>query len=357
MKRIIAAILVAIMGCAMVGFSLAEKEEIVLDLGIDDEAIQMDDQDIPTLDISLLADLETENTDNVGTIIADNASTGNIKINKKNFPDSKFRSYVSEHFDSNGDGVLSSAERNAVEDIDVEDMGIYRLDGLEFFPNLDRLYCNNNRLTSLNITKCKGLRMLSCRNNRLKSLDVSKNVNLEYLYCCHNSLKSLKLGKNKSLETLYCYDNGSLKRIDIGGCSEMRDWVECVLDKYKDEEDGKAYYGWFGKEAGLIIDRSTKVYSGKKLLYKPGNPKSVAFKKKSITVDAGEWISLALTMKPAGVASYCTFTSSNPDIVYVEKHYPSIYGDKEGTATITVKTANGKKAKIKVTVKGNADQW
>ena len=353
MKRYIAVFMVTIMVYAITGFSLAEKEKIVLDLEKNDELIQVDEQKMPDLDLSVFVDLETEATDNTETNTTDSASSGNIKINKKNFPDSKFRAYVSERFDSNGDGTLSSKERNAVEDIDVDNMGIYSLVGVEYFPNLDRLFCNNNRLTSLNITKCKLLTALSCENNRLKSLDVSKNVNLESLYCCHHSLKSLKLGRNKSIDNIECYDDSDLRSIDIAGCGDMKKWIECVWDKYQDEEDGKAYYGWFGKEAGLIIDRATKVYSGKKLLYKPGNPKSVAFKKKSITIDAGEPTPLKVTMKPAGVASYCTFTSSDTDIVTVDKHYYYVYGRKEGTATITVKTANGKKAKIKVTVKGN----
>lgn len=106
-----------------------------------------------------------------------------------------------------------------------------------------------------------------------------------------------------------------------------------------------------------MIDRTTRVYNVKKILYKPGNPRSVAFKNKSITVEAGEYVQLEVTMKPAGVASYCTFSSSDTDIVEVDKNYNYICGYKEGTATITVKTANGKKGKIKVTVKGNVDKW
>ena len=38
------------------------------------------------------------------------AAMGDVEINETNFPDAKFRNYISENFDQDGNGSLSSAE-------------------------------------------------------------------------------------------------------------------------------------------------------------------------------------------------------------------------------------------------------
>ena len=77
-----------------------------------------------------------------------------IKIdNDTNFPDSAFREYV-RRFDTDGDGYLTDDERNAV----IGDMGeatgpfnkgIKSLKGIEYFPNVEWLFCYGNELTEL----------------------------------------------------------------------------------------------------------------------------------------------------------------------------------------------------------------
>ena len=51
------------------------------------------------------------------------------KINETNFPDVKFRQYVSDNFDTDGDGVLSAEEIEAATEINVDSMGISSLIG------------------------------------------------------------------------------------------------------------------------------------------------------------------------------------------------------------------------------------
>ena len=48
----------------------------------------------------------------------------------------------------------------------------------EKFSALHYLYCNNNQLTSLDVTKNTALTSLSCSGNQLSSLDVTKNTKL-----------------------------------------------------------------------------------------------------------------------------------------------------------------------------------
>ncbi len=66
-----------------------------------------------------------------------------------NFPDEIFREYVNENFDTDGDGVLSDSELEAVQENYV---GYYAnlpgkissLKGIEHFTSLTALYCSDN---------------------------------------------------------------------------------------------------------------------------------------------------------------------------------------------------------------------
>ena len=111
-----------------------------------------------------------------------------------NFPDEAFREYL-EQFDTDNDTFLSTTEREAVAKIDVHTKSIDSLKGIEFFPNLETLYCYNNKLTSLDVSKNEKLADLWCSQNNLTSLDVSKNPELKELWCADNNLTSLDVSK------------------------------------------------------------------------------------------------------------------------------------------------------------------
>ncbi|MBQ6945222.1 MAG: hypothetical protein IJN43_12975 [Ruminococcus sp.] len=151
-----------------------------------------------------------------------------LEINETNFPDSIFRQYVAEEFDINGDSVLSDKEIAAVTKIDVYDMGISDLTGIEYFENLAILECMFNKLTTLDISKNTALIELNCYHNQLTSLDVSdhteliklcfdtnnitsidlsNNTALTYLSCCATKLTSIDISNNTALITLHCAYN------------------------------------------------------------------------------------------------------------------------------------------------------
>ena len=158
-----------------------------------------------------------------------------LEINEDTFPDKNFRKYVSEKIDTSGNGTLSQEELDAVTAINVENKEITDLKGVEHFTELTKLNCNNNKLTTLNLTKNTKLENLSCLHNELKSLDLSNNTNLKSLdckqnkltalnlmnntklirlYCSYNDLTNLDLSKNKNLGTLYCNHN-QLTTLDL----------------------------------------------------------------------------------------------------------------------------------------------
>ena len=69
---------------------------------------------------------------------------GDVPVDAEHFTLSEYGSgfmvYVRDNIDKDGDGVLSEAERLAVKEIDF-DYGS-ALDGLQYFPNLEKLTCN-----------------------------------------------------------------------------------------------------------------------------------------------------------------------------------------------------------------------
>ena len=125
-----------------------------------------------------------------------------IKINKTNFPDATFRAYVSSNFDADKDGYLNSTEIGNVKIINVDESGITKLNGIEYFTALETLYCRDNELTSLDVSKNTSLEKIICYRTQLTTLDVSKNTALIYLDCSRNQLKTLDVSKNTSLVTI-----------------------------------------------------------------------------------------------------------------------------------------------------------
>ena len=74
---------------------------------------------------------------------------------------------------------------------------------------LEYLYCSNNNLEQLDVKNSKWLRELDCSKNRLTELDVdvSHKPNLVRVECQNNKLTSLILGENKGLTKLNCAHN------------------------------------------------------------------------------------------------------------------------------------------------------
>ena len=137
-----------------------------------------------------------------------------IAIDATNFPDEKFREYVSTYCDKDKDTYLSDEEIAAVTKINVNIKSISDLKGIEYFTALTQLECYRNQLTSLNVSKNTALKLLYCPDNQLTSLDVSKNTALEYLNCSINQLTSLDVSKNTALTDLFCGYN-QLASLDV----------------------------------------------------------------------------------------------------------------------------------------------
>lgn len=85
---------------------------------------------------------------------------------------------------------------------------------------LTGLDCTDNKLTSLDISKCRSLQELDCRYNDLTSLDVSRCVLLRELWCHGNEITSLDISKCTALTGLLCSSN-QLTVLDISKCTVL----------------------------------------------------------------------------------------------------------------------------------------
>ncbi|MDR2962402.1 MAG: InlB B-repeat-containing protein [Bacteroidales bacterium] len=130
------------------------------------------------------------------------AAFAQIEINEVNFPDPKFREFLlSQTWGKKGE--LTDAGIAKVKSITVDSQGISDLTGIGYFTALTELYCNNNQLTSLDVSELVNLKILYCTTNNLTSLNVSNCKNLDVLFCSNNQLSSLDLSKNSALTSFY----------------------------------------------------------------------------------------------------------------------------------------------------------
>ena len=133
--------------------------------------------------------------------------TNGIAVNAENFPDAKFRQYVSENIDKNHSGYISDSELNNLYTIDISNLGISDLTGIEYFKYIFNLHCAGNNLTTLNLTGFENLEYLDCSSNKITSLIIPDSVHLYTLYCRNNNLSALNLSVYSNLSSIDCSNN------------------------------------------------------------------------------------------------------------------------------------------------------
>ncbi len=159
-------------------------------------------------------------------------AAGDVEINDTNFPDEDFREYLKtatyydsstgthKKIDENGDETLSLTERMKVKRIDVSSLNVHNLKGIEKFPELIELKCENRHISKLDLSQNTKLEYLYCKNNELTQLDLSKNPNITILDCSDNKLDKLDVS-HQNLESLYC-SNNNLDELNVKNSEKLR---------------------------------------------------------------------------------------------------------------------------------------
>src|SRR5690606_6454574 len=96
-----------------------------------------------------------------------------------NIPDANFKNYLINNtsINTNGDSEIQVSEAVAYNGIiNVRFKNINDLTGIEAFTQLTELNCENNNLTSLNVSSNTLLTYLNCNSNSISLLNVSNNT-------------------------------------------------------------------------------------------------------------------------------------------------------------------------------------
>lgn len=91
------------------------------------------------------------------------------------------------NYDEDEDGILSAGEAQVITYLNLRDMGIKSLDGINYFTRLQTLWCENNEITHLDLSNCTQLTILSCDNNQITSLSVYPESSFDVFSCQNNA--------------------------------------------------------------------------------------------------------------------------------------------------------------------------
>lgn len=110
--------------------------------------------------------------------------------------------------DTNNDGEIQVSEAQAIKYLSIANSNITDMTGIESFVNLEYLRCNQNQISSLNISQNLSLKFLDFSYNLITSVNISQNTSLRYLGCSFNPISELNVLSNSELKYLACtYSN------------------------------------------------------------------------------------------------------------------------------------------------------
>jgi len=115
---------------------------------------------------------------------------------------------------------LAAVDIASVTSVTLNDGTVTSLSNLSSLPALTGLACQQNLLTTLDVTGCTALTSIVCDHNALTTLDVSGHTALTSLICTENSLTTLDVTGCTALTILEC-DHNSLTTFDLTGCTAL----------------------------------------------------------------------------------------------------------------------------------------
>ena len=151
-----------------------------------------------------------------------------VPVTADYFPHLRFRNWISENVDTNHDGKLSESELG-VKVININDLGVRNLKGIEFFTSLEEFYCVDCDIESLDLSRNILLEYLDCTTNDFTEIDLSANRNLRevHLDCTH--LTSLDMSDHPLLYWLDC-SNCEITSLNVSNCPAL-DYLDCRLNQ------------------------------------------------------------------------------------------------------------------------------
>ena len=142
------------------------------------------------------------------TAMASIAFIASTQAQNVNIPDAIFKAALvaNASINNNMDSEIQVSEASVFSGaINVSQLNITDLTGIEAFGLLDSLDCRHNQLSGLNLSSNTVLTYLDCSFNHLAALDVSACTSITTLNCSHNyEITSLDVSANSLLTYLDC---------------------------------------------------------------------------------------------------------------------------------------------------------
>ncbi len=200
-----------------------------------------------------LSSLDVANSSNIGVLSCTNNPLGTICVPSVSYalshsgqfkkpstavwsdyctiiPDPIFRSILLSDtlINTNKNQIIEPSEASSVIQLDVSKQNISNLTGIELFSNLEKLNCEINQLSKLDVSHNLKLVNLQCGGNvEITTINLSKNTALTNLHTGGNyKIKSLDLSENINLDTLNCYFN-QITNLDLSHNLKIKK-VSCI---------------------------------------------------------------------------------------------------------------------------------
>lgn len=182
----------------------------------------------------------------------------------------------------------------------------------------------------------------------LKALDLSQNTALVHVHLNKVPLTELTVGEKPGLSYLGC-DSPDLASLDISGCPLL---LAQDLTRKPEAYSADDTVRWL-ESSDLFISSKTTLTANGKTLYalESTAPTSLKLNKSgTVKMTLGKVLKLKTTIKPKDAVTKLKWKSSKPEYAKVGSSGIVTPVKAGGTTTITVTTANGKKATVKVKV-------
>lgn len=136
-------------------------------------------------------------------------------------PDNNFEQVLIDlGHDDHLDNYVETANIQSITQLFLFEKGISDLTGIEDFTSLTYLDCENNLLSSLNLSQNTALTFLNCGMNQLSSLDLTQNLALENLSFHENRITEIDLSQNINLTHITAQQT-NLQSLDLSSNAEL----------------------------------------------------------------------------------------------------------------------------------------
>lgn len=186
--------------------------------GGSEEAIYMETREVGTDHITVLYP-STATKDSYGLVLTRGnkfRTLGIINSIVGLMPDEHLREALSALFPGifKGEKVSSSAKSVTFANgtLDISDKDIHSLEGLQYFPNFQKLICDNNQIAEIPSEVIYRLTDLTARNTGLKKLELSTQEKP------NTNLVSINVDGNKELESIDLYHCYKVERFSAKDC-------------------------------------------------------------------------------------------------------------------------------------------